>query len=417
MFTRAAQRGPEPLAGAVGSPVTLRFADPAVEHAYRSDHYESSVGHVRLALALGGFLYALFGILDAQIIPEAQAAAWVIRYAVACPVIFGMLLFSYSRHFRDYMEISMAVVGLVAGCGIILMLALASPPGNYLYYGGLLLVSTFCFTLLRLRFITATVVAWLIFALYEAIAIWVSHTPTAILLSNTFFFVSFNVAGMLVSYSLESYMRTGFLQRRIISRQTAQLRENLSEVERRRREAEDMSRLDPLTNLYNRRHFFAIVEGEGGKNRQYLRDLSLMILDLDHFKAINDTYGHSVGDKALQDVARIIEASIRDRDIPCRYGGEEFAVLLPQAGIEAAQGIGQRLREAIEGTVVQSDRGPVRLTVSIGVACLAVTDEADFDTLIDRADAALYEAKNAGRNQLRVSVGENRPGVAGAAAS
>jgi diguanylate cyclase (GGDEF)-like protein len=405
MFPRPAHTDPEPLADATASRLTLRFADPAIEQAYRRDHYERTVGHMRLALLLGGSLYALFGILDAQLIPEAEAAAWLIRYGVGCPVIFGMLLFSYARRFRDYMEISMAVVGLVAGCGIILMLALASPPGNYLYYGGLLLVTTFCFTLLQLPFVTATAVAWLLFALYQAVAIAISHTPTAILLNNTFFLVSFNVAGMLVSYSLERYMRTGFLQRRIISRQTEQLREHLNEVERRRREAEDISRLDPLTNLYNRRHFFAIVDDESARNRQYLRDLSLMILDLDHFKAINDTYGHSVGDRVLQSVARIIEGSIRDRDIPCRYGGEEFAVLLPQAGIQAAQGIGQRLREAIEGAAIQTDRGTVRLTVSIGVACLAATDEADFDTLIDRADAALYEAKGAGRNQLRVALG------------
>ena len=405
MAAHTAHPDHDPLAGAMVNPVTLRFSDAAVEHAYRSDYYDRSIGHVRLALLLGGSLYALFGILDAHLIPEAEAAAWLIRYAVACPVIYGMLLLSYTPRFRDYMEPSMAVVGVVAGCGIILMLALASPPGNYLYYGGLLLVSTFCFTLLRLPFPTATAVAWLLFALYQAVAIGVSHTPTAILLNNTFFFVSFNVAGMLVCYSLERSMRTAFLQRGIISRQTAQLQEHLHEVERRRREAEDMSRLDPLTNLYNRRHFFAIVECEGARNRQYLRGLSLMILDVDHFKAINDTYGHSVGDKVLQEVARIIERSIRDRDIPCRYGGEEFAVLLPQAGIEAAQGLGQRLREAIEGTEIRTERGGVRLTVSIGVACLESTDEADFDALIDRADAALYEAKNAGRNQLRVSVG------------
>ena len=315
-------------------------------------------------------------------------------------------MFSYSRDFRPLREIAITFTGFVGGCGIAAIVALAPPPGNYLYYAGLLLCAMFYFTFLRLRFVTATILAWIILALYEVIAIWIYYTPSAILINNTFFFVAFNITGMLVNHSMESYARSDFLQRNIIHQQKEHLRGTLLEVEQRRREAEEISQLDPLTNLFNRRHFFSMVEYKSIKNRRFLYDLSVMILDLDYFKLVNDTHGHVVGDQVLRDIARIIKGSVRQVDIACRYGGEEFAILLPQTGIDTAIGVGHRLRETIERTAMQTDKGLVPVTVSIGVACLSGNEEIDFDTLIERADAALYAAKNAGRNQMRASTGK-----------
>ena len=399
-------RLPEPLASEVRDPVRLTFSDQATEWAYQEDYFDRSIGHVRLALALGGLLYGVFGLLDQQLIPEAKLAAWMIRFAVVCPILMGVFVFSYSRHFRARLELLVWSAGFVAGCGIIVMVTLASPPGNYLYYAGLLLSITFYFTFMRLRFILATTLAWIIFLLYLMVAIWINQTPSAILFNNIFFFVSFNITGMLACYSLESYMRSDFLQRRIIYQQTQQLRETLQQVEQRRREAEDISHLDPLTNLFNRRYFFTLVEYECKRDRRFLHDSSLLLLDLDHFKLVNDTFGHLAGDQVLQAIAQIIKSGIRQKDVHCRYGGEEFAILLPQTSIDTAIRVGQRLREILENHPIPTDKGLVGVTMSIGVASRSGEDEISFDSLIEQADAALYAAKKAGRNQVWESAGE-----------
>ncbi len=391
----------------MGSPLTLTFRDLDVERAYRNDLLQKSLGQLRLALVLGILLYAAFGALDAYLIPDTAQLAWIIRFGVIVPFASGVLALTYTRYHESVGETAVALAGLVSGLGIVAMVAAASPPGNYLYYAGLLLVVTFNLTFLRPRFPIAFALAWIHFGLYEATAIWVSHTPTAILVNNTFFFGAFNVIAMMTNYSLESYTRSDFLQRTIIREQTERLEENLIEVERRRREAEAHAQIDPLTGLYNRRHFFAMLDYTCNRDRRSPRDLSVLIMDLDHFKRINDTFGHLVGDQVLQSVAQMMRFGIRQGDIPCRFGGEEFAILLPQANLSVAAAVGERLRDILERTTIPTDKGPIQVTTSIGVAALR-EDEEGFDALLERADSALYLAKNGGRNQVRSAAGANR---------
>ena len=161
---------------------------------------------------------------------------------------------------------------------------------------------------------------------------------------------------------------------------------------------------DPLTGLYNRRYFMELAHRE---HRQALREgasLAILMLDLDHFKRVNDTYGHLVGDQALRAVALLCQDHLRQTDIIGRYGGEEFIVLLPATRIHAediAHRIAERLRRAIASTPIRTPQGEVRLTVSIGAATLSEAGEA-LDVLIQRADQALYLAKQQGRNRVVV---------------
>lgn len=392
-------RLPDTLAGAVSSALTLNFKDPQVERAYRKDLFRKSLGQIRLALILGILLYGVFGALDAYLIPDAAQLAWAIRYLMILPFATGVLLLSYTRFFEPLAETAVALISLIDGLGIVAMVAAASPPGNYLYYAGLLLVVTFNLTFLRPRFPVATASAWIHFGLYEVTALWISQTPTAILVNNTFFFVAFNVIAMMANYSLESYMRSDFLQRQIIREQTERLEENLSEVERRRREAEAHAQIDSLTGLYNRRYFFAMLDFVCNRDRRSPGNTSVLLMDLDHFKTINDTYGHLVGDQVLQGVSQTMRFGIRQGDIPCRYGGEEFAILLPQADLGVATAVGERLREILARTLIPTDKGQIGVTTSVGVACLDEHDEG-YEVLLERADKALYTAKRAGRNRV-----------------
>lgn len=159
-----------------------------------------------------------------------------------------------------------------------------------------------------------------------------------------------------------------------------------------------LATLDSLTERYNRRTIDELGRREAERSRRGRSPLSIALLDLDHFKRINDTYGHPVGDAALRHVVDVVDSVVRAPDLVGRYGGEEFLVILPNTSEPAAVGVAERLREAIEQSVLVIDGARVTLTVSIGVASLA--RESDFDALIRATDEALYAAKAQGRNRV-----------------
>ena len=402
-FGLLTRRLPTLLAESVREPFTLTFRAAEVEHAYRQDRALKLIGQTRLALVMGILMYAMFGALDRYLIPEAADLAWWIRFAIVCPVATAVVGLTFVRRLQRWQELATVVSGLIGGVGIVAMVASAKPPGSYLYYAGLLLVVTFNLVLLRPRIGVAAGIAVAIFSAYEITAIWINPTPTAILINNTFFFVAFVVLALMANYLLEVYMRSDFLQRRVIQAQTLRLEEHLAEVEIRRREAEEHAQIDPLTGLYNRRHFFAMLDytcRPGWQKGPW--NLSVLLLDLDHFKRINDTFGHRIGDQVLQSIAQALRFGICQGDVASRHGGEEFAILLPNANAETAAAVAERLRLMIEATVIPTDKGAIRCTVSIGVATLTDRD-GDFDALLERADRALYAAKNGGRNQVQLA--------------
>jgi diguanylate cyclase (GGDEF)-like protein len=160
----------------------------------------------------------------------------------------------------------------------------------------------------------------------------------------------------------------------------------------RRLEAQAMH--DPMSGAYRRDAFLDVFEREIGASKRRGSPLALLIMDLDNFKAINDTHGHLVGDSVIADFAARAMALLRTHDTMGRYGGEEFVVLLPQTGLEAAKDIAERIRSGIAGAATH---GVPKYTVSIGVASLGA-DQQDTASLIDAADKALYQAKRSGKN-------------------
>lgn len=156
---------------------------------------------------------------------------------------------------------------------------------------------------------------------------------------------------------------------------------------------------DTLTGLLNRRAFIAAAEGEFVRSRRRARPLSLLMLDLDHFKAINDQYGHAAGDELLRTVAAAVTPCLRDYDIFARFGGEEFVVLLPDTSHEEAMSVAERLRSAVECNRAWFEGRAIACTLSVGMALLK-SEHRDLDALIRDADLALYRAKSGGRNRV-----------------
>lgn len=170
---------------------------------------------------------------------------------------------------------------------------------------------------------------------------------------------------------------------------------------------EENALTDELTKLPNRRYMAQRFLQEMQRARRHHKGLAFLMLDIDHFKQINDTYGHLHGDAVLAELAKILNAAKRDSDVASRYGGEEFGIILVESGDTGAMSLAERIREKVE---VATFAGGLKLTVSIGVA--STDDEALFTSLIERADQALYAAKQSGRNAVRAadmrSVGARR---------
>jgi len=168
-------------------------------------------------------------------------------------------------------------------------------------------------------------------------------------------------------------------------------------------EAHYLAITDVLTELNNRRHFFDLARAELDRSQRYQRSLSLLMLDLDHFKHVNDRYGHTVGDQVLQAVAARCKETIRKQDIIGRYGGEEFALILPETDTQAAHNTANRIRVSIAETPFAASNGDeINLTVSIGIATLDKHTR-DLTTFISAADSALYKAKESGKDCIVVA--------------
>lgn len=164
-------------------------------------------------------------------------------------------------------------------------------------------------------------------------------------------------------------------------------------------ELERLATEDPLTNTYNRRHYFTLSEVEYAKTRRHNRPLSVLMIDADLFKAINDTYGHAAGDQALRVLTECCRQASRESDILGRLGGEEFAITCPDADLDGALALAERIRESCEKRETKAPNNKVfSFTVSIGVTAIIDTDE-NFSQALQRADNILYRAKAEGRNR------------------
>ncbi len=170
-----------------------------------------------------------------------------------------------------------------------------------------------------------------------------------------------------------------------------------------RDELERQALTDPMTKLYNRRYLAEITDHMLGLMRRSSSKLSAIMLDIDKFKNVNDTYGHQVGDDVIIKLAETLKSLTRKSDVICRLGGEEFLILLPETGIEGAEDVAENIRKAVEALVLHiGDSVDLRFTVSSGISEVR-EDEENFDAAMSRADTALYEAKEGGRNQVRIA--------------
>ncbi|MBN1551757.1 diguanylate cyclase [bacterium] len=201
--------------------------------------------------------------------------------------------------------------------------------------------------------------------------------------------------------------RAQWLQKEV-DRQTEVITNHLETLEKQKEKLEKLSITDDLTNIYNRRYFFRVLMAEWKRQERYKRSLSIILFDIDHFKGVNDTYGHAVGDEVLIKVVQIMKRNLRETDTLARFGGEEFIVLLPETGLDTAVEVAERIRASVESLSVNfSSYQSIKVHISGGVSTkFGETGAMNPDALVRQADIALYRAKQSGRNQISAYIPE-----------
>ncbi len=182
-----------------------------------------------------------------------------------------------------------------------------------------------------------------------------------------------------------------------------QLEEKNAQLEKALKQVEQMAATDPLTGLYNRRHFSKVLDQLFDEAQRYEKDLSCVMIDLDGYKQLNDTFGHQLGDQLLVLAGKCISTNMRRMDVAARYGGDEFVLLLPHASSDEAVAIVGRIRDEFRTASAIILRRNEGVTMSIGVGSLCANQPVGADQLVALADAALYESKAAGRNRISMS--------------
>lgn len=369
---------------------------PELEEKFGRYYVSKHLPMLRFGLLVSLVLFALLGIDDIWAAPVSKHKLWGIRYGIMVPFFLLAYGMTHTRLFRKHWQPIMFAVQLCSGAGSIGILAVLRPeePANYFYFAGLMLILFGNFTLLALRWLQAMAVSVLLVAGY-AITVWIVQKPfrssledTACLayINSNLYLFSTLIGAAVVGYVMERYKIVEFTQRK--------------ELERKNEVMERLSFQDGLTGVSNRRAFDAKMTEEWNWAMRHGRCLSVIMIDIDHFKLYNDAYGHQQGDECLKAVARALRASLkRSKDFIARYGGEEFAVILPETDEEGVRKLAPHLHRAVsELRLVHELSRFGQVTISAGAATAWPSRDGEFRELIGEADRALYEAKAAGRN-------------------
>ncbi len=196
---------------------------------------------------------------------------------------------------------------------------------------------------------------------------------------------------------------------RALVEKTVKLELLTAELERKNHQLELLANIDGLTEAYNHRYFQNFLDQEINRSKRYNRSLALVLADIDHFKKLNDTFGHQIGDEVLRQFCDVCRADLREYDLFSRYGGEEFALVLPETGIEEAETVAEKLRLAIARHTFEHNHENIRITASFGVFAMSpATEPYTKNEMISFSDQAMFQAKKKGRNQVVVYSGKKK---------
>ncbi len=373
--------------------VLLRFC-PDLERAFLAHYLATYLTHMRMSILVGLLIFVAFGALDAVLFPEIRSAMWALRYGIACPAVLGALAFSLRARRVERVQAVYAVALVVVGCMLVAVMTMGRAVA-VMYYSSLILLVIFAYAFSGVMLRYAAVSAVGITLVYVVVSLSAGNLDTPMLMNNISGLVATNLIGFVTGYYLERYRRKDFLQ-------TILLRIDKRDLEASNERLRQLSYVDALTNIGNRRAFEARFEQEWNRAMRHRYPVSLLMIDIDRFKRLNDELGHQAGDECLAEVASVLGTfGSRPGDVAARYGGEEFVLLLSGTDGAGAARVAEDIRARVEALRVG---GPVaapprRVTVSIGLASVVPSPRVSREQVLGTADAALYRAKAGGRNR------------------
>ncbi len=374
------------------------FTDPAIERAYRK-HKELSVArHLRKAIKVWAVLLLLFGLLDYPVLGMSESFLLLMGLRVATVALLVVLFVQVQR--KPALAADGYAVTAVEVFGFVLFFFLYFLRHDIVTWVigmlPMMLISLYVFVPNRVL-LSNVVAAFCMVGMLYVVALNGFGAETLI---GLFFLLALpSVVGFFTALRLQIVQRQEYAQFQRVSEINAELQ---GEIVRRQALEEELKRqatTDPLTGLFNRRQYEILFNRERDRCARQKQPISLCVVDLDHFKRVNDNYGHDVGDLVLKHVASLFSHTLRHMDVVGRFGGEEFILILPETDLEQALLVVNRLREELEASPLQSPRGEITMTATCGVT-LVTSDDMDVAAVIKRADQALYEGKRAGRNRV-----------------
>jgi diguanylate cyclase (GGDEF)-like protein len=357
------------------------FLPPLLAHQSREldlRRTRAKLPHARLFLVAGIVMLLAFSFREFFYTPQDRNGTWV-RAIGALLLLAEYFVFHHiglERHFR-------AATTTIYSTFFVVVVAsqwFANTPWQWALPGLLIVMMASAVVLLRARDSLCNIAL----AGIAIATMWLQQVERIVFVNSTLYLLIGTTMSLLVAYVLEKISRQAFL----------------GELK-----LEYEAQNDYLTGLTNRRHLAALAQREIKRAQRFTRPLSVMLIDIDHFKNINDTYGHDAGDKMIREMGQLIAQHVRTSDVVSRHGGEEFAILLPETSPAEAMQLARRLRDIAASYRFTLGGAPVPLTISIGVASLQDEGQ-DWAALLKQADAAMYQAKQLGRNRVAAAAAQ-----------
>ncbi len=379
------------------------FIHPADEHAFRTSVQHSMARQLRVALALWAGLLLLFALPDLQVLGATSPLFWQLlayRGAMAALLLGAAGVLRRQPHWAT----DGRLVAWIAVIGYPFYFLLFHVREDVrIWTVGMVMFMQFCMFL----FLPGRVVAFVPVAVFGVVGSLLSFVllgrPPATLLGLAFLLTLPALVGYVAAARLQRVQRQEFALRQRLSETNAALQAEIAQRIELQAELERQATTDPLTGLVNRREFSRRFALDLARTQRDASPLSLVLIDLDHFKRINDQYGHAAGDAVLRTLAQLSHGCFRSIDTVGRLGGEEFAVLLPGADLQCAAQAARRLAQRLAETPVEHDGQCIVAGMTAGVA-QRLPSEDSLDSLLQRADLALYAGKQAGRARTMLAL-------------
>lgn len=364
---------------------TLKYYNKRLESDYLDSIFDFKKMQMLFIMGLTFFIYVLYIGFDFFLLNE-QERTFAVPFHISMILLWIYLIPSiYYNIFRKFAIFILYLMPIYAVLGTLVFAYYHNP----VYIIEIYVILFWSFVSIGYMFLASVIISS-IMATSSAVILYAFNVIVfEAYILHIFTMTVAWVLGLSASYLIELYSRNNY--------------ENEIEILQMQDELKELSHRDYLTNLYNRRYFNELAQNFMKTAKRDNTYIAVIMLDIDKFKNINDTYGHIMGDEVIKQLASLLKKHMRESDIVSRFGGEEFAVLLPHTNKEEVAIIAEELRVIVENQDIKiANDKYINFTVSLGVACVDLENDHDISEALDRADKALYRAKEKGRNRVMI---------------